>query len=108
MAKQSGQLPLRRSTRVNVGVPVRVSGTFASNKSFSEDTSVLTISKYGAKIKTQLPLAIGMQVKIQALRSRKVAPFRVVWIGRQGTPRAGEVGLEYAGEFSTVFGISFP
>ena len=108
MPKHSSQLPLRRSTRVNVGVPVRVSGTLPGNKSFSEDTSVLTISKYGAKIKTQLPLSVGMQVKIQALRSRKVAFFRVVWIGRQGTPRAGEVGLEYVGELGSVFGVSFP
>lgn len=108
MAKPTGQAPLRRSTRVNVGVPVRISGTLPGNKSFSEDTHAVTISKFGVKIRTQLPLSIGMQLKIQTIRSRKVAFFKVVWIGREGTPRAGEVGLEYAGEHANVFGITFP
>jgi hypothetical protein len=108
MPRPIGQPPLRRSSRVNVGVAVRISGTLPGNRPFSEESSVLTISKYGAKIKTQVPLSLGMQVHVQALRSRKTGLFRVVWIGRAGTPRAGEVGLEYVGEHANVFGITFP
>jgi hypothetical protein len=34
--------------------------------------------------------------------------FRVVWVGREGTPRVGEVGVEYGGEIAEILGINFP
>jgi hypothetical protein len=109
MAKASRSGPLRRSVRVNIGCPVRISGVSADQRPFSEDTQVVTISKYGAKMKTRMTLQVGMNLKVQPLRGdRKVVIFKVVWVGREGTPREGEVGLEYAGKASDMLGVCFP
>ena len=99
--------PIRRSARVNIRIPVRISGTLPDGKSFTEDTIVLTVSKFGAKIKTTQPLTVGSQVKLQPRGRRDSGLFRVVWAGRAGSPREGEVGIEYV-KVSNLLGVAFP
>ncbi len=108
MAKTSGSLPIRRSTRVNIGCPVTISGVLADHGPFSEETLIVTLSKYGAKLKTRLPLRVGMQLKVMPLHGNTSGVFKVVWVGREGTPRAGEVGVEYSREIAGILGINFP
>jgi hypothetical protein len=94
--------------RVNIGCPVRISGTLANHVPFAEDAQIVTLSKYGAKLKTHVPLKVGMQLKLAPLRGKNSGFFKVVWVGREGTPRAGEVGVEYAREIASILGINFP
>ena len=108
MAKTASSGPLRRSTRVNIGCPVRISGTLANRGPFEEDAQIVTVSKYGAKVKTHLPLKVGMQLKIAPVLGKDSGVFKVVWVGREGTPRAGEVGVEYTREIAGILGINFP
>ncbi len=108
MAKTSSSLPIRRSTRVNIGCPVRISGVLADHEPFAEETQIVTLSKYGAKLKTRLPLRVGMQLKVKPLHGNTSGVFKVVWVGREGTPRAGEVGVEYNREIAGILGINFP
>ena len=108
MVKTASSGPLRRSTRVNIGCPVRISGTLANRAPFEEDAQIVTVSKYGAKLKTHLPLKVGMQLKVAPLRGKNSGVFKVVWVGREGTPRVGEVGVEYAREITSILGINFP
>jgi len=109
MAKALSSGPLRRSARVNIGCPVRISGVAADHVPFSEETQVVTISKHGAKAKTRMSLEVGMNLKVQPLRGdKKVGIFKVVWVGREGSPRAGEVGLECTGKVSELLGVNFP
>jgi hypothetical protein len=108
MGKTSSSLPFRRSARVNLGCSVRLTGTLPSRAPFDVEARIVTISKYGAKIKTGVPLTVGMPVKIQPLQGEKSGFFRVVWVGREGTPRAGEVGVEFAHEVGSILGINFP
>jgi hypothetical protein len=108
MGKTTSSLPMRRSARVNLGCPVRISGLLQNNVPFAEDTQIVTLSKFGAKLKTRVPLKLGMQVKVQPLRGKASGVFKVVWIGREGSPRAGEVGVEYADETASILGINFP
>jgi hypothetical protein len=49
-----------------------------------------------------------MQVKVQPLKGENSGVFKVVWVGREGSPRAGEAGVEYAKETSDILGITFP
>ncbi len=107
MAEKPSTSPLRRSTRVNLRMPVKISGTLPDNKTFTEETHVLTVSRYGAKIRSQQPLTVGMQLKVQPKGRRESAIFRVVWIGRVGSPREGEIGIEYI-RVSNLLGIAFP
>ena len=108
MGKATNSLPLRRSGRVNIGCPVRISGTLRNNVPYAEDTQIVTLSKFGAKLKTRIPLQVGMQIKVQPLRGNVSGIFKVVWVGREGSPRAGEVGVEYKEEIARILGISFP
>jgi hypothetical protein len=108
MGKTTSSLPLRRSARVNIGCPVWISGTLPDHAPFAENARIVTLSKFGAKLKTRVPLKIGMQVKLQPLKGQNSGVFKVVWVGREGSPRAGEVGVEYAKETAHILGITFP
>ena len=107
MAKPSEAPLLRRSARVHIQIPVTISGTLADGKPFTEETQIITVSKFGAKLKTQQPLHLGMRLSVQPKRRRNKGLFRVVWVGRPGTPRQGEVGIEYV-EVSNLLGVAFP
>jgi hypothetical protein len=80
----------------------------ANQVPFAEDARIVTLSKFGAKLKTRIPLQVGMQIKVQPQHGEKSGIFKVVWVGREGTPRAGEVGVEYTREIAGVLGINFP
>lgn len=108
MGKTSSSLPFRRSTRINLGCAIRLSGTLPNRGPFDVDAQIVTLSKFGAKVKTGIPLKVGMQVRIQPVRGEKSGVFKVVWVGREGTPRAGEVGVEYPQEVANILGINFP
>lgn len=108
MPKTTSSAPLRRSGRVNIACPVRISGMLAKSLPFEENAQVVTVSKFGAKLKTHTSLRVGMQLKVQPLLGARSGLFTVVWVGREGTPRASEVGVEYAGEISGILGINFP
>lgn len=105
--KAAGQASLRRSVRVQVQVPVLLSGTLPDGKSFQEEAHIVTISKYGAKLKTRLPVEVGTALKIRPRKGRQAGQFKVVWVGREDTPRAGEIGVEYM-QVSNLLGLTFP
>jgi len=107
MAKPNDSAPLRRSSRVHIQIPVVLSGTLPGGEPFDEETYVLSVSKFGAKLRTQLPLQRGMQVSVRPRNRSQTALFHVVWMGQEGSARAGEVGIEYI-EVSNLLGISFP
>jgi hypothetical protein len=107
MPKPTESASFRRSSRVDIRIPVTISGTLLDGKPFSEETYLLSVSKFGVKLKTALPLQPGMEVKVTPSNRRQSALCRVVWTGQAGTPRAGEVGIEYL-EFFNLVGIIFP
>ena len=108
MGKIGTTPPFRRSTRVNISCPVRISGMSANHLPFAETAQVVTVSKFGARLKTSTPLVEGTQIKLKPLFGKNSGTFKVVWVGREGTPRAGEVGLEHATEIADILGIKFP
>lgn len=107
MPTPPSQGPLRRSRRVQVRIPITLSGTLADGKPFTEETYVLTVSKFGGKIKTSQPMKAGSRVKIQPKGKKESELVRVAWVGHEGTSRAGEVGIEYT-KLSGILGVTFP
>lgn len=107
MATPNNQDPVRRSRRIQVRIPITLSGMLSDGKPFKEDTFVVTVSKFGGKIKTAQPLKAGARVKIQPRNSKEVDMVRVAWVGHEGTSRAGEIGIEYL-KLSKILGITFP
>ena len=107
MERDGGSVPYRRSARIQARIPVTLSGTLADGKPFKEETYVITVSKFGCRLKTEIPLKVGAQVKLQPRNRGDSAPFRVVWVGRRDTSRSGEIGVEYI-KLSSLLGVSFP
>jgi len=107
MAKPRKSAPLRRSSRVQLKIPVAISGTLPNGKPFSEDTYALCVSKFGAKVKTAHRLQPGTQISVRPRNLSTGVRSRVVWIGQEGSPRAGEMGIEYL-EVTNLLGVSFP
>ena len=106
MPSASETPPFRRSTRIQLRIPVLISGTLADGKRFLKEVHVLSVSKFGARIKADVKLSVGAEVRVET-KQKAGATFRVVWVGLEGTPRAGEIGLEYV-KMSNLLGISFP
>lgn len=99
--------PLRRSVRVQAQIPVTISGKSSDGSPFREQAYIISVSKYGAKLRTPLPLEVGTTVKVLPEKGSDSGLFRVVWIGRENTPRSGEVGIEYV-RVSNLLGVTFP
>ena len=102
----SAKASMRRSRRVQVRIPVSVTGTLPDGRTFTEDTYVLTASKYGARLQCGYTLRPGMKISVKPKAGSSEALFHVVWVGgRSGN--TGEVGIQYVTR-SNLFGISFP
>ncbi len=97
---------MRRSTRVQVRIPVIVTGTLPGGEPFSEETYVLTVSKFGARLKCTHRLTPGMEIRVRPKAVNEDALFQVVWAGG-GSGDSGEVGIQYVNA-ANLFGIAFP
>lgn len=100
-------LPLRRSTRVRVRIPVTVMGVLPSGVAFAEETAVVSVSKFGAELMAGYPLEPGMEIRLRSKARPDEALFQVVWAGREGTLRTGKVGIQYVA-VSNFLGVTFP
>jgi hypothetical protein len=62
---QEEALGRRRSTRVEVVIPVILTGRDASGQTFREETETTTVNLHGARLKTRHQVLVGMQVGIE-------------------------------------------
>lgn len=82
----------RREPRQAVQLPVRIFGTDAEGKAFSEKATTTTVSRSGVRLDgIRVPLEIDEVVGL--MYGTNKVHFRVMWVGAPGTPTAGSVGL---------------
>lgn len=102
----SARPSIRRSTRVRVCIPVEITGMLPDGESFTEQTYVVAVSKFGARLKSQHELRPGMEIRVKPKAGSVDALFQVVWAG--GLPgNSTEVGIQYV-KGSNLFGVAFP
>jgi hypothetical protein len=83
----------RQSPRVIALLPVRIWGVDAFALPFMQLASVRNISGGGAVIQgIRRQILPGETLEVQLGESK--AQFRVVWVGKPGSPREGEIGVE--------------
>lgn len=83
----------RREPRKDLKVPVRIFGTDAEGRPFSENVSTLNVSREGAKLaglKAKIKSGEVVGMAYGAVKGR----FCVKWTGVEGTPVEGQVGLQ--------------
>jgi len=83
----------RRTRRVATFQPVRVWGVDAKSQPFMQLAKVKNISAGGAVLQGLLrQVKPGEILHVQA--GEETAQFRVVWVGKTGLRRDGEIGIE--------------
>ena len=83
----------RRRPRIATTMPVRLWGVDAHAFPFAQSASVRNFSSIGATVQgVHRHIKPGEIIEVQV--GKKSAHFRVVWVGRKGTPREGEIGVE--------------
>src|SRR5712692_1049638 len=83
----------RRSDRVSLAVPIRVTGTDVNGEVFSEEGKTIVVSRHGATICLDRMLAPQQEIVIRYLGTGEEAEFRVV----------GEIA---GGSKSHVYGVA--
>jgi hypothetical protein len=82
----------RQTLRVMAVLPVRIWGVDAHAQPFMQLASVVNISRTGAAVRgvhRQVQAGEVLEVQFGDLK----AQFRVMWVGRVGTARQGEIGI---------------
>ena len=92
----------RHEPRHPIRIPVRIFGTDAEGKPFSENVHSFDISHQGARldgVRTRLKLDEIIGLSQGANKGR----FTVKWLGSEGTTTAGQVGLVSASPDKNVW-----
>jgi len=97
----------RRAGRIPHKARVILSGADADGFNFAEETDTIEVSKHGLCTRTSYRLKLGDELSVRTKDKNRVAQFEVVWIGAEGTPNEGLIGVEWV-ELSRFWGVEFP
>jgi hypothetical protein len=82
----------RREPRVPASLPVRIFGSDATGRPFSENVNTVDISRYGAKLEGMKAQVLPGEVVGMSHGTSK-GRFVVQWAGQPETLQAGQIGL---------------
>ncbi|SRR5579872_1000461 len=82
----------RREPRKDISVPVRIFGTDHGGQVFSEKVSTVNVSRNGAEL-AGVKAELVIDEILGLTYGQTKGHFRVKWVGPQGTPKAGHLGL---------------
>lgn len=82
----------RREPRHSIRIPVRIFGTDAEGKPFSENVHSFDISHQGARL-DGVKARLKLEEIIGLSQGNNKGRFNVKWLGAEGTTTAGQVGL---------------
>ena len=93
-----------REQRVHMKLPVRIWGMDSAGQLFSTDAHTVDITPVGACIQgASASLERGSIIGVQCGRSR--SRFRVVWVGRPGAQRHGQIGIRCLEPGKYIWGV---
>jgi PilZ domain len=97
----------RCEPRKQIRVPVRIFGTDAQGRTFSENVFTADVSRHGARL-TGVNAEIKVGELIGLTYSGNRSRFSVKWSGRPGTERQGELGLENMTPEKALWDVPLP
>jgi hypothetical protein len=89
---QAQRLGKRRDPRIDLALPVMLSGADASGRPLDQRVMTVNISRRGALL-DGIHGRLGLGDTISLSRLQKKEQFRVAWVGVEGTPAAGQIGV---------------
>ncbi|MBS1841663.1 MAG: PilZ domain-containing protein [Acidobacteria bacterium] len=99
--------PRRRSQRVLMQVPVKLTGADAQGAKFEEETETLAINAHGALVLIQARLTSGSKIQLQHKRTSEEQECHVVFLGPVRGNKA-EIGLEFSAPRPQFWRVAFP
>jgi hypothetical protein len=97
----------RRSQRILLAVPVRVSGKGAKGTPFVEHTKTLIVNAHGALLQLEEPVREGQVLSVRNVTTGEEALCRVVDLSPD-THGVAEIGVEFAEPNPHFWRVSFP
>ena len=97
----------RRSMRVLLSVPIRVTGKTAANEDFEEQTRTLVVNAHGALISLQAPVRTNQHLTVEHKATNESRECRVVQVGTQAAGKI-QVGIEFVKPSGAFWQIDFP
>src|SRR5215472_14858368 len=92
----------RREQRLERNIEVKVWGLDRHGKPFMQHARTLDVTHLGARLIGVDCVAVGETIGIQS--GDQKARFKVVWMGRENTPKAGQIGVHCLEPDKTIFG----
>jgi hypothetical protein len=89
------RLGKRRDPRIDLALPVLLTGTDVGGRPLAQKVVTVNISRRGALLAGMHGrLKAGDQVSLERLQNRE--QFRVAWVGKEDSPKAGQIGVAAA------------
>ncbi|HEY1676320.1 MAG TPA: methyl-accepting chemotaxis protein [Candidatus Sulfotelmatobacter sp.] len=82
----------RSDSRIDMSLPVQITAIDIDGKSLTEDVMTLNVSQRGALL-SGIKGKLRLDSEVYLSRSNKREPFSIVWVGKERTPKAGQVGV---------------
>ena len=98
----------RRTLRVNISIPIVISGVDADGNSFTESVRTQVINQHGGEIAMAHRLAVGTEVLVENRAMGVVAKANVIRSGRKYHARDLRPVVLRLVETQNVWGITFP
>jgi hypothetical protein len=96
------RLGKRRDPRIDLALPVLLSGTDVSGRPLDQRVMTINISRRGALLEgIHGMLQLGDTVSLSRLHKKE--QFRVAWVGADDTPAAGQIGVAAVDPNSTFW-----
>jgi PilZ domain len=97
----------RRSQRVLLAVPLRVSGKRTNGAPFVEHTKTLIVNAHGALLQLQEPVREGETLSVRNVTTGEEMPCKVVDLS-PGANGFSEIGVEFEQPSPRFWRVSFP
>lgn len=97
----------RRSQRILLSVPLRVSGKRVNGTPFVEHTKTLIVSAHGALLQLQEPVLQGQPLTLRNVVTGEETTCKVVDLN-PGASGLAEIGVEFAQPTPRFWRVSFP
>jgi len=95
----------RRNRRVAAFLTVRIWGVDAKSQPFTQHAQVRNISDRGAVLQGMIrPVKAGAILHVQ--HDKDHAQVQVVWVGKQGTRKQGQIGIESLSSESFIWDVN--
>jgi PilZ domain len=82
----------RREPRTEKNLPVRIFGTDADGRIFSEKVTTVNVSQRGAEV-SGVKATVRLDEVVGLSHNQNKGHFKIKWIGQPHTPKAGHLGL---------------